>query len=164
MEMLYIFCISNECWKVLYVRCLGRWLCVRAVQIKPQGPSSQTVQNLQIIQGPGGQLQVRGLLPGIFHCPTLSLLAGLACRDCENMHICCWLFFNGFCKHWPRTNKNGKGTIPAIVSIMALPFFLLCFYFAKHVFHNFGNHNNRLFMVPQLVSTLCFVMYTELCA
>ena len=35
-----------------------------------------------------------------------SLLAGLACRDCENMHICCWLIFNGFCKHWPRTNKK----------------------------------------------------------
>ena len=106
MQMLHFFCISHECWKVLYVRCLGRWLCVCAVQIKPQGPSSQTVQNLQIIQGPGGQLQVRGLLPGIFHCPTLSLLAGLACRDCENMHICCWLFFNGFCKHWPSTNKK----------------------------------------------------------
>lgn len=36
------------------------------VQIKPQTTPSLTgqVQNLQIIQGPQGQLQVRGLLPG----------------------------------------------------------------------------------------------------
>lgn len=38
-----------------------------AMQIKPQVPTpgvTGQVQNLQIIQGPGGQLQVRGLLPG----------------------------------------------------------------------------------------------------
>lgn len=46
------------------------------VQIRPT--SSPGTQNLQIIQGPSGQLQVRGLLQGMLFSCTDSRLLQLA--------------------------------------------------------------------------------------
>lgn len=44
-------------------------LAANTAQIKPQTPRASNVQNVQILQGPNGQLQVKGLVPGKANYP-----------------------------------------------------------------------------------------------
>ena len=44
-----------------------------SVSVRPQGTSGSNVQNVQLIQGPNGQLQVKGLMPGEWQTNCLSI-------------------------------------------------------------------------------------------
>ena len=75
-----------QCWEMIdnanvfhgflkFNICAGCFVSAAGTTVRPQAASTGQVQNLRIIQGPNGQIQVQGLLPGEWLGP------GPGCRE-----------------------------------------------------------------------------------